>query len=228
MSQNKPPANVAFGFILVTAILDTLAFGLMMPVLPKLLMTLEGGDTVRAATFLGIFSTVWAIMQFIASPVLGALSDRFGRRPVLLISIFGLGLNYVLMALAPNVLWLFIGRVLSGVTSAGFPTAMAYVSDTTELERRPQRFGLLGAAWSFGFIIGPALGGLLAGFDLRLPFWVAAGLCLLNAVYGFFVLPESLPENQRSPFKWRNANFFGALKLLRSSQALLGLASSKP
>ncbi len=223
MTEAPKPTRAAFGFILVTVVLDTLAFGVMAPVLPKLLVTLQGGDTAGAATILGIFGTVWAVMQFLAAPVLGALSDRFGRRPVILISMAGLGLDYVLMALAPNVLWLFIGRVLSGVTAAGFPTAMAYIADTTAPEERAKRFGLVGAAWGFGFIVGPAFGGLLAGFDLRTPFWVAAGLCLVNAAYGLFILPESLSLDKRSPFKWRNANFFGSLKLLRSAPALLAV-----
>ncbi len=224
MFRRNNPSQAAFGFILITAVLDTLAFGLLVPVLPKLVLTLEGGDTTQAATLLGLFGTAWALMQFFASPVLGALSDRFGRRPVLLLSLAGLGLDYILMAVAPNVAWLFLGRLVSGVTSAGFPTAMAYVSDTTPPDARAKRFGQIGAAWSFGFIIGPALGGLLAGVDLRAPFWVAAGLCLLNAAYGFFILPESLPREKRSSFKWRNANVFGALALLHSTHILLGIA----
>lgn len=147
------PSQAAFAFILVTVLLDTLAFGVMVPVLPKLLITLQGGDTAGAATILGIFGTVWAVMQFIASPILGSLSDRFGRRPVILISMAGLSLDYVLMALAPTVSWLFIGRVLSGITTSGFPTAMAYIADTTAPEDRAKRFGLVGAAWGFGFIV---------------------------------------------------------------------------
>ena len=224
MTVAAKPTRAAFGFILVTVMLDTLAFGVMIPVLPKLLVTLQGGDIAGAATILGIFGTVWAVMQFIASPILGSLSDRFGRRPVILISMVGLSVDYVLMALAPTVAWLFIGRVLSGITTSGFPTAMAYIADTTAPELRTKRFGLVGAAWGFGFIVGPAFGGLLAGIDLRAPFWVAAGLCMLNAAYGFFILPESLPKERRSSFKWRNANFFGSLKLLRSAPALLGIA----
>jgi MFS transporter, DHA1 family, tetracycline resistance protein len=224
MNPTPQPQRAAFGFILVSILLDTLAFGVMIPVLPKLLVTLQGGDTASAATLLGIFGTVWAVMQFLAAPVLGSLSDRFGRRPVLLASMFGLGLDYVLMALAPSVLWLFVGRVISGITAAGFPTAMAYIADTSAPEDRAKRFGLVGAAWGFGFIVGPAFGGLLAGIDLRAPFWVAAGLCLLNALYGYFILPESLAKDKRSPFKWRNANFLGSLKLLRAAPALMGIA----
>jgi DHA1 family tetracycline resistance protein-like MFS transporter len=228
--MNEPAASsvqttrAAFGFILVTVVLDTLAFGVMAPVLPKLLVTLEGGDTAAAATTLGIFGTVWALMQFLASPVQGALSDRFGRRPVILISLTGLGLDYVLMALAPNITWLFIGRVLSGIAGANYATVTAYIADTTAPDERAKRFGMVGAAWGFGFVVGPAFGGFLAQFDLRLPFWIAAGLCLVNALYGLFILPESLPKERRSAFHWKSANFFGSLKLLRSMPALFALA----
>lgn len=224
MSTGATATRASFGFILVTVVLDTLAFGVMAPVLPKLLVTLQGGDTASAATMLGIFGTAWAVMQFLFSPVLGSLSDRFGRRPIILISVFGLGLDYVLMALAPNVMWLFIGRVLAGITGANYATAGAYVADTTTPEERPKRYGLIGAAWGFGFVVGPAFGGFLAGFDLRAPFWVSAGLCVVSALYGFFVLPESLPKDKRSPFHWKSANFFGSLKLLRSMPLLFGLA----
>ena len=225
--EQSPPnhnTRAAFGFILVTVVLDTLAFGVMAPVLPKLLVTLRGGNVASAATTLGIFGTAWAVMQFLASPVLGSLSDRFGRRPVILLSQCGLGLDYVLMALAPNVWWLFAGRLLSGVTGAGWTTASAYIADITPPDERAKRFGYVGAAWGFGFIVGPAFGGLLAGIDLRAPFWAAAALCLVNAAYGLFILPESLPPDKRSPFAWRNANFFGSLTLLRSAPALLAVA----
>jgi DHA1 family tetracycline resistance protein-like MFS transporter len=223
-SSTATPTRAAFGFILITVILDTLAFGVMAPVLPKLLVTLQGGDTAAAATTLGIFGTIWAVMQFLASPVQGSLSDRFGRRPVILISLFGLGLDYVLMALAPNIMWLFIGRVLSGIAGANYATVTAYIADTTPPDERAKRFGWVGAAWGFGFVVGPAFGGFLAQFDLRLPFWVAAGLCMVNALYGLFILPESLPKERRSPFHWKSANFFGSLKMLRSMPALFALA----
>ena len=226
MLGGSKPSTAAFGFILVTVVLDTLAFGVMVPVLPKLLVTLQGGDMASAATILGVFGTVWAVMQFFAAPVLGALSDRYGRRPVILVSVGVLSLDYVLMALAPSIAWLFIGRVLSGITTSGFPTAMAYIADTTPPEARAKRFGLIGAAWGFGFIVGPAFGGFLAGFDLRTPFWVSAALCALNVAYGIFVLPESLPPERRSPFKWRNANFFGSIALLRATPMLLGIAGA--
>jgi DHA1 family tetracycline resistance protein-like MFS transporter len=166
-------------------------------------------------------------MQFFFSPVLGSLSDRFGRRPVILISNFGLGLDYILMALAPNLWWLFAGRVISGVTAATIATGYAYVADVTAPEKRAASFGMLGAAFGLGFILGPALGGILGAIDPRMPFWVAAGLSLLNALYGLFVLPESLPPERRMGFLWARANPLGALKLLRSHPELAGLATAK-
>jgi DHA1 family tetracycline resistance protein-like MFS transporter len=184
------------------------------------------GDTARAAEVYGLFGTVWAMMQFVFSPVLGALSDRFGRRPVILISNFGLGLDYVIMALAPSLSWLFIGRVLSGITAASYATAMAYIADVEPPERRARGFGLLGAAFSFGFIVGPAVGGLLGTIGPRLPFWFAGVLSLANATYGLFVLPESLPPARRARIRWRGANPIGALVLLRSHPELLGLAAA--
>ncbi len=226
--ERKEPAGwrrASFAFIFVTILLDMLALGTIIPVLPKLIVDFEGGNTASAAVIYGVFGTAWAAMQFIFSPVLGSLSDRFGRRPVILISNFGLGLDYVLMAVAPSLWWLFVGRVISGITAASISTAFAYVADITPAEQRAQRFGLLGVAFGAGFILGPALGGLAGGIDPRLPFWIAAGLSLANATYGLFILPESLPHDQRSAFSWRRANPLGALTLLRSQQPLLGLAS---
>lgn len=181
--------------------------------------------TGRASYYYGLFGAVWALMQFVFSPILGALSDRFGRRRVILISCVGLGLDYILMALAPNLIWLFIGRILSGITAASFATAAAYIADVTPPDKRAASYGLFGAAWGLGFVFGPGLGGLLGETWLRLPFWVAGGLTLLNAAYGYFVLPESLSEENRSSFAWRRASPIGALKLLRSHPELLGLAS---
>ncbi|MCC7186159.1 MAG: TCR/Tet family MFS transporter [Acidobacteria bacterium] len=212
-------------FIFITVVLDILALGIVIPVLPVLVEDFLGGDTARAATMFGLFGTVWALMQFIFAPILGALSDRFGRRPVILISCFGLGLDYVLMALAPSLGWLFIGRVLSGITAASFTTAGAYISDVTPIEKRAAGFGMIGAAFGVGFVLGPAIGGILGASDPRLPFWVAGGLALANAAYGFFVLPESLPPERRKPFSWRNANPMGSLQLLRRHPGLMGLAS---
>ncbi len=181
--------------------------------------------TASASHYYGLFGTIWALMQFIFSPVMGALSDRFGRRRVILVSCFGLGLDYILMALAPNLIWLFIGRILSGITAASFATAGAYIADVTPPEKRAASYGLFGAAWGIGFVFGPGLGGVLGDLALRLPFWVAGGLTLLNAAYGYFILPESLAEENRSKFSLKKANPLGSLRLLRSHPELLGLAS---
>jgi DHA1 family tetracycline resistance protein-like MFS transporter len=217
--------SAALVFIFITVVVDVLALGIVIPVLPKLIEGFMGGETARAAEILGVFGTVWALMQFIFSPVLGALSDRFGRRPVILISCFGLGLDYILMATAPTLWWLFVGRVISGIMAASYPTAGAYIADVTPPEKRAAGFGMIGAAWGVGFVMGPALGGLLGEVNPRLPFWVAAGLTLLNALYGLFVLPESLAPESRKAFAWRRANPVGSLVLLRSHPELLGLSS---
>jgi len=214
----------AFIFIFITILLDMLALGLVMPVLPRLVESFVDNDTAVAARVFGLFGTAWAAMQFVASPVLGALSDRFGRRPVVLLSNFGLALDYVLMALAPSLSWLFVGRLISGVTSASISTSFAYIADITEPDKRAAQFGRVGAAFGGGFVLGPALGGLLGGMDPRLPFWVAAGLGFANTMYGLFVLPESLPRSLRAPFQWRRANPVGALRLLASDMQLAGLA----
>ena len=224
--QRRTPGRAAFAFIFVTVMLDMLALGIMAPVLPKLVVEFMHGDIAAAATITGIFGFAWAAMQFFFSPVLGALSDRIGRRPVVILSNLGLGLDYVLMALAPNLVWLFIGRVVSGITAATFSAAAAYIADVSPPERRAAQFGMLGAAFGLGFIIGPAVGGVLGSIDLRLPFWAAAGLSLANAVYGFVVLPESLPRERRAPFVWRTANPLGALTLLRSHPVLIGLTAA--
>jgi DHA1 family tetracycline resistance protein-like MFS transporter len=218
------PPRGALAFIFATIVLDVLAFGVIIPVLPKLIVQFMGGNEGRAAEVYGLFGTVWALMQFVCSPVLGALSDRFGRRPVILISCLGLGLDYVLMAAAPTLGWLFMGRVLSGVTAASFSTANAYVADVTPSERRAATYGMMGAAFGVGFVLGPAMGGFLGDFSPRLPFWVSAGLCLVNALYGLFVLPESLPPERRAPFSWARANPLGSLRLLRSHPELFGLS----
>lgn len=219
------PRRAAIIFIFLTVVFDMLAVGMIIPVLPKLIKEFEGGDTARAAEMLGIFGTVWALMQFFCSPLLGALSDRYGRRPVILLSNFGLGLDYIVMALAPTLGWLFVGRVISGITAASVPTAMAYIADVTPPEKRAGAYGMVGAAFGLGFIVGPAAGGLLGAVDPRLPFWAAAGLSLANAMYGLFVLPESLPPEKRGEFSWKRANPVGSLQLLRSQAGLLGLAS---
>jgi MFS transporter, DHA1 family, tetracycline resistance protein len=218
--------RAAFAFIFVTVLLDMLALGIIVPVLPKLIIRFEHGDMAMAATQTGVFAFVWAAMQFVFAPVTGALSDRFGRRPVVLLSNFGLGFDYILMALAPTLSWLFLGRVISGITAASFPTANAYIADVTPEDQRAAKFGMLGAAFGLGFIVGPALGGVLGGMGLRYPFWAAAGLSLANALYGLFILPESLPKERRAAFSFRRANPLGALKLLRSQPELFGLATA--
>ena len=215
----------ALVFIFCTVTLDVMALGLVIPVLPALVLGFMAGDTAAAAEVFGVFATVWAAMQLFFSPVLGALSDRYGRRPVILLSCLGLGFDYIFMALAPSLLLLFVGRVISGITSATIATASAYIADVASPEKRARAFGLIGVAFGLGFVIGPAIGGLLGGFDPRLPFWVAAGFCLANVAFGWFVLPESLPPERRMAFKWARANPLGSLKLLRSHRELLGLAS---
>jgi DHA1 family tetracycline resistance protein-like MFS transporter len=216
--------EAAFVFIFATVLLDMLAIGIVIPVLPKLVVDFVGGDTQEAAKIFGVFGTAWALMQFLFSPFQGALSDSFGRRKVIVISNFGVGLDYVLMELAPTLGWLFVGRLISGITAASIATAYAYVADVTPPDKRAARFGLLGAAFGAGFVLGPALGGLAGSISPRLPFWIAAGLSLANACYGLLVLPESLPRSERVGFNWRRANPFGALVLLRTHAELSGLA----
>ncbi len=225
----KSPARrrkAALAFIFVTVLIDMLAFGMIIPVLPMLVQNFVGGNAARAAEMYGVFGTAWALMQFIFSPVQGSLSDHFGRRTVILISCAGLGLDFILMALAPNLWWLLVGRVISGITAASFSTAGAYISDVTPPEKRAASFGIIGAAFGVGFVLGPALGGLLGAISPRLPFWASAFMALANVCWGLFVLPESLPKEKRVPFAWKNANPLGALKLLRSHPMLAGLAVS--
>lgn len=199
--------------------------GVIIPVLPSLVEGFLAGDTAHAARILGVFGTVWALMQFVCSPVLGALSDRFGRRAVILTSNFGLGLDYILMALAPSLGWLFVGRVISGITGASFTTAGAYIADVTPPDKRAAGYGVMGAAWGLGFVLGPAVGGVLGSISPRLPFWVAAALTLLNATYGLFILPESLaPDKRTTRVQLGKANPLGSLRLLRSHHELWGLA----
>jgi MFS transporter, DHA1 family, tetracycline resistance protein len=220
------PRNAAVAFIFVTILLDMIALGVVIPVLPKLIESFVDNDTASAARLFGLFGTAWALMQFVFSPVLGGLSDRFGRRPVVLLSNFGLAADYVLMALAPSLAWLFVGRLISGITSASVSTAFAYIADTTPPEKRAAYFGRIGVAFGAGFILGPALGGLLGDLSPRLPFWIAAGLGLVNGLYGLLILPESLPLDRRAPFHWKSANPVGMVALLRSSRVLAGLQLS--
>lgn len=227
-SEHAPPAasagRAAFGFIFVTVLLDMMALGVVIPVLPKLVEGFLDNDTAAAAKWFGLFGTAWALMQFFFSPLLGALSDRFGRRPVILASNFGLAFDYLLMALAPTLGWLFVGRVISGITAASVSTSFAYIADVTPPDKRAAAFGKVGAAFGAGFVLGPAIGGLLGGLDPRLPFWLAAGFSLANALYGLVILPESLQRDHRAPFRWQNANPLGSLRLLRSQRGLIGLS----
>ncbi len=205
-------------------LIDVIALGIVIPVLPKLIESMLGGNTPRAAEIFGFFGTAWALMQFVFSPVLGALSDRFGRRPVLLISMTGHGLDYILMALAPNLAWLFVGRIVSGITAASFSTAYAYIADVTPAEKRAAPSAWSAPRSASASCWGPRIGGLLGTIDPRLPFWVAAAFSLANAAYGYFVLPESLPRERRMGFSWARANPVGSLRLLAQHPALLGMA----
>ena len=222
---SSQPRQAAVLFILFTVLLDMLSFGIVIPVLPKLVEQFLSGDTARAAEIYGYMGTAWALMQFVCSPIQGALSDRFGRRPIVLLSNLGLGLDYIVMALAPNLAWLFVGRVLAGIASSSFSTAGAYIADVTPPAQRAAAFGKIGMVFGLGFIFGPALGGWLGAIDPRLPFWGAAALSVLNAGYGFFVLPESLAPDKRTAFAWKRANPVASLVLLRSHHELLGLAT---
>jgi DHA1 family tetracycline resistance protein-like MFS transporter len=217
------PAAVIF--ILVTVTLDILAMGLIIPVLPKLILDFLGGRMTSAADWNGWFALVFALMQFFFSPLLGVLSDQFGRRPVILLSNLGLGLDYVVMALAPTIGWLFLGRVISGITTSSIPTAMAYITDVTPKEKRAAAFGMIGIAFGIGFAFGPAIGGLLSHFSPRLAFWVAAGLSLANWLWGYLFVPESLAQDRRKHFALSRANPVGSLTLLRSHHELWRLAT---
>src|SRR5438874_13318567 len=210
------PRKAAVIFIFITVTLAMLALGFIAPLLPKLVLNFLGGDAPNAAKMFGTFGTVFALMQFRFSPMLGVLSDRFGRRPVILLSNLGLGLDYIVMALAPTIGWLFVGRVISGITASSIPTAMAYIADVVPKEKRAGAFGMIGVAFGVGFILGPGIGGPLADISPRLPFWVAAGFSLANWLYGYIFVPESLRHEHRKEFTLRRANPIGSLALLRS------------
>lgn len=211
MKSNK----AAIKFIFITLLIDVTGLGLIIPVIPELIKSLTGGDTSDASEWGGWLTFAYAIMQFLFAPVMGNLSDQYGRRPVLLLSLLGFGIDYILVAFAPTIGWLFAGRLIAGVTGASFTTASAYIADISTNENRAQNFGMIGAAFGLGFIIGPVIGGLLGSLGPRVPFLFAAGLTLLNTLYGYFVLPESLPRENRRKFAWRRANPLGSLLHLR-------------
>lgn len=225
MRKHRAGRN-ALLFICITVLIDTIGFSIIIPVTPALIMELTGQGLSNAALFGGWLLFSYALMQFFFAPVLGGLSDRFGRRPVLLTSLFGFGVNYVLMGLAPTIAWLFLGRMVAGIFGATGATANAYIADVSPPEERAQNFGLIGAAWGFGFIIGPALGGVLGGYGARVPFFAAAGLALVNTVYGYFVLPETLSVEKRRSFSLKRANPFAALANMRRYPVVVGLFGS--
>lgn len=218
------PRKAAVGFIFITLLIDVMGWGLIIPVMPKLISQLKGIPVNEASSYGAWLLSAYAITQFVFAPVIGNLSDRFGRRPVLLSSLTGFGIDYIFLALAPTYGWLFVGRIIAGITGASFTTGAAYIADVSTPATRAKNFGLIGAAFGLGFIIGPALGGLLAGWGVRAPFYAAAGLCLLNALYGYFVLPESLSKEKRRRFEWKKANPFGAFQFLKKTPAIGGLA----
>lgn len=218
--------NAAIGFIFITLLVDITGWGLIIPVMPRLIEELINGDVSEAARYSGWMGFSYAGMQFLLAPVLGGLSDKYGRRPVLLFSLFGFGVDYLILTFAPSIEWLFIGRIIAGITGASITTASAYIADISTPETRAQNFGMIGAAFGVGFILGPVLGGVLGQYGPRVPFIVASILCFLNWVYGYFLLPESLPPEKRRPFEWKRANPVGTIIQLRKYPALLPLISA--
>lgn len=210
-------------FIFITLLIDVTGLGIIIPVFPKLIGQLTGSDISHVSQWGGWLTVTYALMQFVCAPIIGSLSDKYGRRPVLLLSLLGFGIDYLFMAVAPTIGWLFLSRVIAGITGASFTTASAYIADVSTKENRAKNFGLLGAAFGLGFIIGPSVGGVLAQYGVRVPFFVAAGVTLLNALYGYFVLPESLSKENRRPFEWKRANPLGSLMHLKKYPSVLGL-----
>lgn len=221
MGKSRTPA---LGFILVTLTLDILGIGLIVPILPELVKSFSGGDVAAASRAGGWLNSLYCLMQFLFAPLLGCLSDRVGRRPVILLSQLGLGLDYLLLALAPNLHWFVVGRIIAGITGANFSAATAYIADISPPEKRAANFGLIGAAFGLGFIIGPLVGGTLGTFGVRIPFYAAGGLTLLNWLYGWFILPESLKPENRRPVNWVRANPLGAFVVLTQRPRVFGLA----
>lgn len=218
--------KAAISFIFITLLIDVTGLGIIIPVIPKLIEQLIHGNVSDASQWGGWLTFAYAIMQFLFAPVLGNLSDKYGRRPVLLFSLLGFGVDYLFLAFAPTITWLFVGRIIAGITGASFTTASAYIADISTAENRAQNFGMIGAAFGLGFIIGPVMGGILGSYGSRVPFLVAAGLSLLNALYGYFVLPESLSPEHRRPFEWRRANPLGSLLQLKKYPSVAGLIGS--
>src|SRR5262245_10489694 len=219
----KNSRQAALGFILVTVFIDVIGWGIIIPVIPTLIAGMKKIPINEASSYGGLLLSTYAIVQFVCAPILGNLSDKYGRRPVLLSSLLGFGIDYLFLALAPTYGWLFIGRIIAGITGASFTTASAYIADISTPETRAKNLGVVCVACGLGFIIGPALGGLLSGWGVRAPFYAAAALCLLNALYGYFVLPESLSKEHRRPFEWKKANPFGSLQFLRKHPSIAGL-----
>ena len=224
MKQNKNQA--ALGFIFITMLIDVIGWGIIIPVIPGLIEELIQGDISEAAKVGGWITFAYAITQFVFAPLIGNLSDKFGRRPIILISLLGFTLDYILLALAPTITWLFIGRIIAGITGASITTASAYIADISSIENRAKNFGMIGAAFGLGFIIGPVIGGLLGQYGARVPFYAAAALCFLNFLYGYFILPESLPKEKRSVLNLKKANPIGSFLHLKKYPKLIGLASS--
>ena len=224
MKKNKNQA--ALGFIFITMLIDVIGWGIIIPVIPGLIEELIQGDISEAAKVGGWITFAYAITQFVFAPLIGNLSDQYGRRPIILISLLGFTLDYILLALAPSITWLFIGRIIAGITGASITTASAYIADISTIENRAKNFGMIGAAFGLGFIIGPVIGGLLGQYGARVPFYAAAALCFLNFLYGYFILPESLPKEKRSVLNLKKANPIGSFLHLKKYPKLIGLASS--
>ena len=218
--------KAAISFIFITLLLDVTGLGLIIPVFPQLISSLINGNMSEASQWSGFLTFAYAIMQFVCAPIVGNLSDQYGRRPVLLLSLLGFGIDYIFLSLAPTIWWLFVGRIIAGMFGASFTTATAYIADISTEENRAQNFGMIGAAFGLGFILGPGLGGLLGELGPRVPFIAAAILTLLNVVYGYFVLPESLAKENRRPFEWKRANPVGSLMQLRKYKGVGGLIAS--
>lgn len=224
MASNR---KAAVGFIFITILIDVIGIGIIIPIVPTLIKELtQNSSTGLAAEYGGWLTFAYAIMQFLVSPILGNLSDQYGRRPILLFSLFGFGLDYLFVAFAPSIAWLFVGRIIAGITGGSITTASAYMADISTTENRAQNFGMIGAAFGLGFIIGPMLGGFFGEYGSRVPFLVAAGLALANCLYGYFVLPESLDPSNRRPFEWKRANPLGSLLQLKKYPAISGLIGS--